>query len=156
MKGRFIINQEIFRATCKQTIKLLRASYGFLVASSIALLLSLLGGVFETVQNTLERGYYFESGITQNKFDSIYHNDLSNTFKYGLILLVGALILFVILLFFQREYKPVTRRLGWALIIIVMGGIMFTQTLANVYSNHSQGINYYHPERMYKNNKGGK
>ena len=151
-----MFSSEIFKETKLRTIESLKNLYGFLVASAIAWLLALIGVALEIFQNSLERAYYFLPSMTERHFDEIYHHDLSNTFKYGFILIVSALIIFIILMWLQRKHQSVIRRLGWSIIIIVMGGLVMTQTLANVYTNHDKGMNYYHPERMYEHHKGGK
>ena len=151
-----MFNQEVLKETRLRTIESLKDLYGLLVSSAIAWLVALIGVALETFQNSLERAYFFLPSMTPKHFEKIYHNDLSNTFKYGVLIIISAIVLFIILMWLQRKHASVISRMGWSIIIIVMGGLVMAQTLTNVYMNHDKGINYYHPERMYQNQKGGK
>lgn len=143
------MRDDTLKEATKRTLYVLQRQYGWMVASSIALLISLVGVSLEAYQNTLERAYYFLPKMTPARFDAIYHQDLLNTLKFGALLMFSALALFIILMWLQRHHTPIHKRLGWAAIIIVFGGLAFAQTIGNVYINHAKGIEYYHPERNY-------
>lgn len=150
------MRDDTLKEAAKRTLYVLQRQYGWMVASSIALLISLVGVSLESYQDTLERAYYFLPKMTPARFDAIYHQDLSNTLKFGALLMFSALALFIILMWLQRHHTPVHKRLGWAVIIIIFGGLAFAQTMSNVYMNHAKGIEYYHPERKYNEGWGQK